>query len=44
MWHVIFTLGYYDMKTIVQHELGHALGVVHCHEEPFSHMILLHTY
>ncbi|MCI8349610.1 MAG: matrixin family metalloprotease [Oscillospiraceae bacterium] len=24
----------YDMQTIVEHELGHALGVAHCHENP----------
>ena len=23
----------YDIRTVVQHELGHALGVAHCHEE-----------
>jgi len=23
----------FDIRTIVQHELGHALGIAHCHEE-----------
>lgn len=31
-WSVGSSLGKYDIQTIVLHELGHALGVGHCHE------------
>lgn len=31
-WSVSPTSGCYDIQTITQHELGHALGVAHCHE------------
>ena len=31
-WSVGGSPGKYDIQTIVQHELGHALGVAHCHE------------
>ena len=24
--------GYYDIQSVIQHELGHALGIAHCHE------------
>ena len=25
--------GTYDIQSVVQHELGHALGIAHCHED-----------
>lgn len=31
-WSVGKASGKYDVQTIVQHELGHALGIAHCHE------------
>ena len=24
--------GYYDIQSVIQHELGHAIGIAHCHE------------
>lgn len=31
-WSVGKAANCYDIQTIVQHELGHALGIAHCHE------------
>lgn len=31
-WSVGKAKGCYDIQTIVQHELGHAIGIAHCHE------------
>ena len=32
-WSVGGTSSSYDIQTVVQHELGHVLGVAHCHEK-----------
>ncbi len=32
LWSTSGASNAYDMKTVVEHELGHALGVAHCHE------------
>lgn len=31
-WATSAKSGKYDIQTVVQHELGHALGIAHCHE------------
>lgn len=31
-WSVGKASGKYDVQTVVMHELGHALGIAHCHE------------
>lgn len=31
-WTIGKSSGKYDIQTIVQHELGHAIGIAHCHE------------
>ena len=31
-WSVGASPGCYDIQTVVQHELGHAIGIAHCHE------------
>lgn len=31
-WSTSAQSGKYDIQTVVQHELGHALGIAHCHE------------
>ncbi len=31
-WSVGATAGAYDIQSAVQHELGHVLGIAHCHE------------
>lgn len=35
-WSVGASAGKYDIQTVVLHELGHALGVGHCHEIGYS--------
>lgn len=35
-WSVGASAGAYDIQSVVQHELGHALGVAHCHESGSS--------